>query len=32
MIQLGGGTRELFYYPKDTIMVTAVGEKLNKGD
>jgi len=31
IIQLGGGTRELFYYPPQTIQVTAIGEDLNAG-
>lgn len=31
VIQLGGGTRELYYYPKDIVLVTNVGEKVNKG-
>lgn len=31
MIQLGGGTRELYYYPKDTMTVINVGENVNKG-
>lgn len=31
VIQLGGGTRELYYYPKDVVLVTNVGEKVNKG-
>eukprot|EP00878_Enallax_costatus_P021692 GHUV01022982.1.p1 GENE.GHUV01022982.1~~GHUV01022982.1.p1 ORF type:complete len:237 (+),score=40.12 GHUV01022982.1:867-1577(+) len=32
VLQLGGGTRELYYYPKDTKLVTNVGEKINKGE
>ena len=31
VIQLGGGSRELFYYPKDTQQVTIVGEAINAG-
>lgn len=31
VVQLGGGTRELYYYPKDTSTVICVGEQLNKG-
>lgn len=31
VIQLGGGTRELYYYPKDTMTVINVGENVNKG-
>lgn len=31
VIQIGGGSRDLFYYPKDTILVTAISPKLNKG-
>jgi hypothetical protein len=31
VIQLGGGTRELYYYPKDVVLVTNVGDKVNKG-
>jgi hypothetical protein len=31
VIQLGGGTRELYYYPKDVVLVVNVGEKVNKG-
>eukprot|EP00798_Chlamydomonas_sp_ICE-L_P009153 gene9153-16278_t len=29
VIQCGGGTRELYYYPKNTIQVTVVGDKVN---
>lgn len=31
ILQLGGGTRELYYYPKDVVLVTNVGEKVNEG-
>ncbi|GLC40848.1 hypothetical protein PLESTB_000016200 [Pleodorina starrii] len=31
VIQLQGGTRELYYYPKSTVQVTVVGENVNKG-
>jgi hypothetical protein len=31
VIQLGGGTRELYYYPKNTMTVINVGENVNKG-
>lgn len=31
VIQLGGGTRELYYYPKDVVLVVNVGETVNKG-
>ncbi|KAF6259010.1 hypothetical protein COO60DRAFT_1060647 [Scenedesmus sp. NREL 46B-D3] len=31
VIQLGGGTRELYYYPKNTMIVINVGENVNKG-
>jgi hypothetical protein len=31
VIQVGGGTRELYYYPRDVVQVTAVGECVNKG-
>ncbi|GLI68178.1 hypothetical protein VaNZ11_012520, partial [Volvox africanus] len=31
VIQLQGGTRELYYYPKSTVQVTVVGENINKG-
>jgi hypothetical protein len=30
VIQLGGGTRELYYYPKNALQVTIVGEGVNK--
>eukprot|EP01025_Chloroclados_australasicus_P048289 TRINITY_DN54676_c0_g1_i1.p1 TRINITY_DN54676_c0_g1~~TRINITY_DN54676_c0_g1_i1.p1 ORF type:complete len:251 (+),score=16.06 TRINITY_DN54676_c0_g1_i1:123-875(+) len=30
VIQIGGGTRQLFYYPKDTVQVTVVGPYLNE--
>lgn len=30
-MQVGGGTRELFYYPKDVELVTVVGEDVNVG-
>ncbi|PNH04320.1 hypothetical protein TSOC_009521, partial [Tetrabaena socialis] len=30
VIQLRGGTRELYYYPKSVVQVTVVGEGLNK--
>lgn len=29
MLQIGGTTRDVFYYPKDTVLVTCVGEKLS---
>ena len=32
MIQIGGGSRDLYYYPKDTILVTVIAPKLNKGE
>jgi len=32
VIQLGGGTRELYYYPKNTMTVINVGENVNKGE
>ncbi|GMH43762.1 hypothetical protein BSKO_11696 [Bryopsis sp. KO-2023] len=31
VVQIGGGTRELYYYPKGTVQVTFVGDDLNKG-
>ena len=31
VIQIGGGTKELFYYPKTIEKVTVVGENVNKG-
>ncbi|GFR49352.1 hypothetical protein Agub_g11376, partial [Astrephomene gubernaculifera] len=31
VIQIQGGSRELYYYPKSTVQVTVVGEQLNKG-
>ena len=31
VIQIGGGTRDLYYYPKDTVLVTAISPKLKKG-
>ena len=31
VLQLGGGVKELYYYPRDTVLVTAVGEKLRTG-
>lgn len=31
VIQVGGGSRDLYYYPKDTIAVTAISPKLKKG-
>ena len=31
VIQIGGGSRDLYYYPKDTVLVTAILPKLNKG-
>lgn len=31
VIQVGGGTKELFYYPKSTEKVVVVGENVNKG-
>ena len=30
VIQWGGGARQLYYYPKNTIQVTNVGESVNK--
>lgn len=30
VLQLGGGARQLYYYPKATLQVTVVGEELNK--
>jgi hypothetical protein len=32
VIQLGGGTRELYYYPKNTMTVINVGANVNKGE
>lgn len=32
VIQVGGGSRDLYYYPKDTVLVTAISPKLNKGE
>lgn len=29
MLQIGGTTRDVFYYPKETVLVTCVGEKLS---
>ena len=31
IIQIGGGARELYYYPKDSVLVTMLGENLKKG-
>lgn len=31
VVQIGGGTRELYYYPKGTVQVTYVGKKVAKG-
>ncbi|DBB18371.1 TPA: hypothetical protein ACH3X3_000023 [Trebouxia sp. C0006] len=31
VIQVGGGSRDLYYYPKDTVLVTAMSPKLKKG-
>ena len=31
VIQVGGGSRDLYYYPKDTVLVTAISPKLKKG-
>ena len=31
VLQLGGGTRELYYYPKNTLQVTVVGDNVNLG-
>jgi len=31
VIQVGGSTKDLFYYPKDTLQVSVVGEDVNKG-
>ena len=28
---MGGGSRDLYYYPKDTVLVTAMSPKLKKG-
>ena len=30
MVQLGGGPKELYYYPKDTIEVINVGPDVNR--
>jgi len=30
VVQLGGGARQLYYYPKNTVQVTNVGEGVNK--
>lgn len=32
VIQIGGGTRDLYYYPKDTVLVTAISPNLKKGE
>lgn len=32
VIQIGGGTRELYYYPKGTVQVMVVGDDIKKGD
>jgi hypothetical protein len=31
VLQLGGGTRELFYYPRETVLVTAIGDSMDAG-
>jgi hypothetical protein len=31
VLQLGGGTRELFYYPRETVLVTAIGDSMDTG-
>lgn len=31
VLQLGGGTRELFYYPRETVLVTAIGDRMDAG-
>ncbi|KAL0021197.1 hypothetical protein WJX77_011659 [Trebouxia sp. C0004] len=31
VIQVGGGSRDLYYYPKDTVLVTVMSPKLKKG-
>ncbi|CAD7703986.1 unnamed protein product [Ostreobium quekettii] len=31
VVQVGGGTREVFYYPKGTIQINVVGEDINEG-
>ena len=31
VIQVGGSTKDLFYYPKNTLQVSVVGEDVNKG-
>lgn len=31
VIQVGGSSRDLYYYPEDTVLVTAISPKLNKG-
>ena len=31
VIQVGGGSRDLYYYPKDTVLVTAISPSLRKG-
>lgn len=31
-MQIGGGPRELYYYPKNTLMVINVGDKVNVGE
>jgi hypothetical protein len=32
VVQLGGGARQLYYYPKNTIQVINVGEDVNKSE
>lgn len=32
VIQWGGGARQLYYYPKNTIQITNVGENVNKSE
>ena len=31
VIQVGGGSRDLYYYPKDAVLVTAISPSLRKG-
>ena len=31
MLQLGGTVRELYYYPRETILVSVAAHKLNRG-
>jgi hypothetical protein len=32
VLQLGGGPKQLYYYPKDTTLVVNVGPSVNKGE